>query len=101
MSGVGFQNNQELNWRVMQSDRMEIVQLCELTKIFLQVTKDAWMNTYSGIPYEEFPIRYEHLELFDAIDVIMRNITDEITYIYILLPQLKWSNNYLKTIYKL
>ena len=59
------------------------------------------MNTYSGISYEEFPIRYEHLELFDAIDVIMRNITDEITYIYILLPQLKWSNNYLKTIYKL
>ena len=58
----------------MQSDRMEIVQLCELTKIFLQVTKNAWMNTYSGIPYEEFPIRYEHLELFDVIDVIMRNI---------------------------
>ena len=58
----------------MQSDRMEIIQLCELTKIFLQVTKNAWMNTYSGIPYEEFPIRYEHLELFDVIDVIMRNI---------------------------
>ena len=58
----------------MQSDRMEIVQLCELTKIFLQVTKNAWMNTYSGIPYEEFPIRYEHLVLFDVIDVIMRNI---------------------------
>ena len=32
------------------------------------------MNAYSGIPYEEFPIRYEHLELFDVIDVIMRNI---------------------------